>query len=146
MVMGDYFHAMGIPVIEGHAFEQAVDPAGPRVAVVDEILAKKQFLKASAIGQQLNFGGPRNYVIVGVVRSINDADLARPIPEEHIYLSAEQIPLSAMGLVVKTGQDPESIAAELRQAVRAVDPQQAIAKVGPMDQWVSGASADAARR
>ncbi len=139
MVMGDYFHAMGIAVVEGHAFEQAADPAGPRIAVVDELLAKKQFPGASAIGRQLNFGGPRNYTIVGVVRSINDADLARPIPEEHIYLSAEQVPLSAMGLVVKTGQDPESIAAALRQAVRTADPQQAIAKVGPMDQWVSGA-------
>ncbi|HEY2013431.1 MAG TPA: ABC transporter permease [Bryobacteraceae bacterium] len=137
-VSGDYFRAMGIPVIEGRTFGETVDPQGPRLAVVDEFLARRQFPGTSPLGRQLNFGGPRDYSIIGVVRTINDSDLAKPVPEERVYLSAEQIPLDGMGLVVKTSQDPTAIASAVRDAVRAVDPDQGIAHVRTMDQWVAG--------
>ena len=89
------------------------------------------------MGQKLNFGGPRDYTIIGVVGTINDSDLAKPVPEERIYLSAEQIPLSSMGLVVKTAMEPASIVAQVRGAVEAIDPEQAISDVRTMDQWIA---------
>jgi putative ABC transport system permease protein len=89
-----------------------------------------------AVGQQLNFGGPRNYAIIGVVRTINDSDLARPVPEERIYFSGDQLPLRSMALVVKTAMDPSAIVAQVRGAVQAIDPEQAIAQALTMDQWI----------
>jgi len=42
-----------------------------------------------------------------------------------------------MGIVVKTAVEPVSIAPQLRAAVQRVDPEQAIAEVGPLDEWRS---------
>jgi predicted permease len=126
MVSGDYFRAMGIPLLDGQLFDGAVSPQSPRVVVVDQFLAQRQFPNASAVGQQLNFGDARNYTIIGVVGTINDSDLAKPVPEERIYYSAEQEPLSRMGLVVKTAMEPASI-----------DPEQAISEVRTMNQWIA---------
>src|SRR5450432_170947 len=137
MVSGHYFRAMGIPLLDGQLFDDTVSPQSPRVAVVDRFLARRQFPNARAVGQKLNFGGPRDYTIIGVVGTINDSDLAKPVPEERIYLSAEQIPLSSMGLVVKTAMEPVSIVAQVRGAVQAIDPEQPISDVRTMDQWIA---------
>jgi predicted permease len=137
MVSGDYFRTMGIPLLDGQLFDGAVSPQSPRVVVVDQFLAQRQFPNASAVGQQLNFGDARNYTIIGVVGTINDSDLAKPVPEERIYYSAEQEPLSRMGLVVKTAMEPASIVAQVRGAVQAIDPEQAISEVRTMNQWIA---------
>ena len=77
----------------------------PRVVVVDRFLADKQFPGESAIGHQFNFGSQRNYTIVGVVGTVNAADLAKPVPEERIYFNAAQLTPVSMTLVLKTAVD-----------------------------------------
>ena len=42
-----------------------------------------------------------------------------------------------MALVLKTGLDPQTLVPQVRAAVRAIDPEQPIADVRTMDQWVS---------
>ena len=136
LVGGDYFHAMGIPLLQGQLFDAGVTADSPRVAIVDQFLAKRQFPDGEAVGRQLNFGSPRNYTIVGIVGTIHDSDLAKPVPEGHIYLSAEQVPAAGAGLVVKSAIGPESLAGAVRSAVQAIDRDQAIANVRTMDQWI----------
>ncbi len=43
----------------------------------------------------------------------------------------------AMALVLKTGLDPQTLVAQVRGAVRSIDPEQPLADVRTMDQWVS---------
>ena len=136
-VDGDYFRAMGIALIEGRFFSDSDTAESPRVVLVDQFLANRQFAGTSAVGQQLNFGSPRNYTIVGVVRTIRDADLALPMPEERIYFNATQLPLSAMRLVVKTALEPPALVPQVRAAVQALDREQAISDVRTMDEWVA---------
>ena len=136
-VMGDYFRAMGIPLVEGRPFDDRDSAQGTRVAVVDQYVANRQFPGRSPIGEQLNFGSARNYTIMGVVGSINDSDLAVPIPEGRVYLNAVQVPLRGMGLVVKGGGDAAALAPEVRAAVRAIDSEQPLSEVRAMDQWVA---------
>jgi len=107
------------------------------VVVIDELLARRQFPGADPIGRQLNFGSPRNYTIVGIVGTINPGDLSRPVPEERIYFNVAQVAQSVMGIVVKTAVEPTSLAPQLRAAVEAVDPEQAISDVRSLDQWRS---------
>ena len=134
---GDYFRAMGIPLIEGRLFRDADTADAPRVVIVDRFFADKQFKGESAIGHQLNFGSQRNYTIVGVVGTINASDLAKPVPEERVYLSAAQLPLSSMSLVVKTDVDPSSIAPQIRDVVRSIDREQPIARMRTMEEWIA---------
>jgi predicted permease len=137
MVDGDYFRALQIPLLEGRLFNGSDTAESPRVLVVDQFLARRQFPNETAIGKQLNFGDATNYTIVGVVRTINDSDLSQPVPEERIYYDAIQFPLSRMWLVIRTAIDPANVVAQTRAAVQSIDPEQAIADVRTMDQWMA---------
>ncbi len=128
---------MGIPLVDGRVFRDADGPDSPRVVVIDRFLANRQFPGASAVGQQLNFGSPRNYTIVGVVGTINDADLSQPVAEERIYFSGRQLPIADMRLVVKSAVEPTALASQVAASVRAIDPEQAVSEVRTMEQWVS---------
>lgn len=136
VVAGDYFRAMGIPLLAGQWFDASVTAESPRVAIVDQFLATRQFPDGRAVGRQLNFGSPRNYTIVGVVGTIHDSDLSKPVPEGHIYLSAEQIPSDSMAVTVKSAVMPEGLTGAVRSVVRTIDPGQAMADVRTMDEWM----------
>ena len=134
-VGGDYFKTFEIPLLAGRVFNDGDTAAAPRVVVIDEYLAKRQFPGASPLGRQLNFGSPRNYTIVGVVGTINGGDVTRPVPEERIYFNEAQVAQSIMGIAVKTAVDPASVAPQLRAAVQAVDSEQVISDVRTLDEW-----------
>jgi putative ABC transport system permease protein len=134
---GDYFRAMGIPLVEGRLFADSDAADAPRVVVVDRFLAEKQFPGESAVGHQLNFGSQRNYTIVGVVGTVNAADLGKPVPEERIYFNAAQLTPIGMSLVVKTAVEPASIAPQIREAVRVIDREQPIARMRTMGDWIA---------
>jgi len=136
IVGGDYFRALQMPLLEGRVFNNGDGPDQPRVVVVDQMLARRQFPGRSPIGALLNFGSPRNYEIVGVVGTINAVDLALPVPEERIYFSAAQLASTTMGVVLKTSVEPTTVAAQLRAAVQSIDREQPVAEVRTMEQWV----------
>jgi predicted permease len=136
-VGGEYFKTMEIPLLAGRVFNDGDVATAPRVVVIDEYLAKRQFPGVDPIGRQINFGSPRNYTIVGVVGTINGGDLARPVPEERIYFRGAQIAQSVMGIVVKTSVEPSSLAPQLRAAVQSVDSEQAISDVRSLDDHLS---------
>jgi predicted permease len=135
-VAGDYFGAMRIPLVEGRLFNDGDTADSPRVAIVDRFFARKQFPGESALGHEINFGGPHNYLIVGVVGTNNGGDLAKPVPEERIHLNAAQVTPASMTLTLRTSGDPASIASQIRGLVRAIDPEQAVTQVRTMDEWI----------
>jgi putative ABC transport system permease protein len=139
VVGGDYFAALRIPLIEGRFLNDGDTADSPPVVVVDQFLANKYFAKRSAIGQQIQRGGPDSprFTIVGVAGTINSIDLGQPVTKERVYRPATQQPPAAMALVLKTGLDPQTLAGQVRAAVRAIDPEQPMADVRTMDQWVS---------
>src|SRR5215210_5979805 len=58
IVGADYFSAMQIPVVEGRVFNEGDTAESPQVAVVDRYLVDKYFKGRSAIGQEIQRGGP----------------------------------------------------------------------------------------
>jgi len=138
VVGADYFKAMQIPLIEGRLFTDGDTADSPPVVVVDKYLADKYFSKKSAIGQQIRRGGPQAppFTIVGVVGTINSIDLGMPVTKERIYYPVAQQPLPSMALTLKTGLDPQTLIPQVRQAVQSLDPEQPLADVRTMDQWV----------
>jgi predicted permease len=139
VIGGDYFKAMHIPLLAGRLFNDGDTVDAPGVCIVDEYLAKKYFPKGDAVGQQIRRGGPTTppFTIVGVVGTINSFDLGLPVTKERLYYPVTQQRGGGMALVLKTGLDPESLVAQVRAAVRAIDPEQPIADVRTMDQWLS---------
>jgi putative ABC transport system permease protein len=137
VVGGGYFRAMRIPLVEGRIFGDA-DTADTRpVCIIDEFLVRKYFADRSPIGQEIQRGPKSKATIVGVVGSINSIDLGQPVTKERLYYPAAQQAPRSMAVVIKTELDPMSLVPQLRAAVQAIDPEQPIADVRTLDQWVS---------
>jgi len=139
IVGGDYFRAMGIPFVAGRLFTEADTADRPLVVVIDEFLVKRYFADRSPIGQQIRRGGPTSpaFTIVGVVGTINSIDLGEPVAKERLYYPVAQQSRLGMAIVVKTGRDPMALVPQVRTAVASIDPEQSIADVRTMDDWMA---------
>lgn len=135
VVGANYFEAMQIPLIEGRLFNDGDTPTSPPVAIVDQYLVDKYFKGKSAIGQEIVRGGPP-IRIVGVVATINSIDLGEPVTKERIYRPLSQATNSGMSLIIKAGLEPAQLVSQVRAAVRSLDPEQPIAQMRTMEQWV----------
>ena len=135
VVGGDYFRAMHIPLVSGRVFNDGDVASAPRVCVIDAYLVQKYFQHQNPLGQQIQNG--QTYTIVGVVGSINSIDLGQPVTKERIYYAAAQRAPQAMGLVVKTAMDPLTLVTPVRAALQAIDPEQPMADVRTMDEWIA---------
>ena len=135
---GDYFKAMQIPLVEGRLFNDGDTADSPQVVVVDQYLVNRYFKEKSALGQSIQRGDATSpkLTIVGVVGTINSIDLGQPVAKERIYRPVTQNPQRTMAVVLKTGLDPTTLVAPLRAAVQSLDPEQPIADVRTMDQWI----------
>ena len=139
VVGGDYFRAMQIPLVAGRLFTDADAAGSPLAVVIDQYLVKRYFADKSPIGQQIRFGGPTSpaFTIVGVVGTINSIDLGEPVAKERIYFPITQQPEPSMALTVKTRIDPHALVSQVRSAVAEIDPEQPMADVRTMDEWMA---------
>ena len=135
IVSTDYFSLMRIPVRQGRVFEPS-DNAGA-VAVINEEAARRYFAGQDPIGRRLHFGPPRPtppwMTIVGVVGNVLSENLEIG-PRPMIYRPLTQASTLSMGLVIRTGGDPSSLAVPLGRAVRSVDPDLPTFAVRPMSE------------
>ena len=135
-----YFAAMGIPVLQGSDFTAAVrDSAAARVAIIDDQLAARSFPKGNAVGQPLWFDGD-TIRIVGVVRHVHLYDLQDP-GRGQVWVPHRYRTYRGMTVVLRTHGEPLALVAAARQRIHGVDPQQAIASVGTMDEAIAASLA-----
>jgi predicted permease len=138
IVGGDYFRAMQIPLVAGRLFDERDGPDSPPVVVIDQYLVKRYFAGSDPIGRQIRRGGPTSpaITIVGVVGTVNAIDLGQPVDKERLYYPIAQAPRPMMALMVKTAIAPQSLVAQVRGAVQRLDPEQPLADVRTMDEWL----------
>jgi len=138
-----YFRTMQIPILQGREFTERDTLASPRVAVVNQALARKYFPAGDAIGKRVAFTRqePVWYQIVGVVGAIRHRALdAKELPELYVPNAQPLFPnptVRALFVAVRADGDPLAMTASVRQVVAAVDPDQPIADVRSMEQRVS---------
>jgi putative ABC transport system permease protein len=139
VVGGEYFRAMGIPLLAGRLFTDGDTIDASPVAVIDEYLVTRYFPDRDPIGQQIQRGGPDSpqITIVGVVRTVNATDLSEPVTKERLYYPVTQQGSAVMTLALKTALTPGDLVPQVRAAVQAVDPEQPLANVRTMDEWVA---------
>ncbi|HSS77179.1 MAG TPA: ABC transporter permease, partial [Thermoanaerobaculia bacterium] len=77
-----YFRTIGIPLLDGRDFGPRDGVGAPRVAVVNEAMAKHFFAAGNPIGKRLVLTGPPDldFEIVGVARDVRDHDLRAAVP------------------------------------------------------------------
>jgi len=136
-----YFETLGIPLKQGRTFAHYDAGEAPRVAVVDEIVAKTFFPSGDAIGQQISGPGPKgpnteNYEIVGVVGAAKDRSLLAE-PVSRIYYPSLQTPYFYMTLIVRTAGDPLGLVTSIQRKVRELDRNLPVYKIATMEQLLA---------
>jgi predicted permease len=126
--VGDrYFATFRVPILAGRGFAPTDTETSPKVAVVNQALAKKYFPNENPIGKSFKTSDPKNdkliYQIVGVCADTRYGSL-REVPPPVYYLDYRQSPEIDWGMTfaVKTRTTRAGITPSLRRAVQAVDP------------------------
>ncbi len=147
-VSPDYFRVMQIPLLQGRRFTEGDVMATTPVVVINEIMARRFWPNQNPLGRRLILGStigadtaPR--AIVGVVGNVRSAGLESE-PGPAIYVPYFQNPWPTMSAVIRASGDPMSLAAAMRKEVMALDSNQPVYNVRPLED-VLGASL-AARR
>jgi macrolide transport system ATP-binding/permease protein len=134
-VSSDYFTTLQARLVSGRFFDDAQDASKPRVAVINETLAKQYFPGEDPIGKKFGDGGltPNSLrEIIGVVDDIREGSLDSKIwPAE--YLPFNQSPDTLFAVVVRTAQDEQSVLPTLSRAIREIDPSIGIASEETMN-------------
>ncbi len=130
-----YFKTMRIALLEGSEFDNTHrDSVSARVAIIDDILAKRYFPNGHAIGQVVTVDGDTLHVI-GVAKHVRMYNL-EDVGREQMWVPHASAPYRELTIVARTSGDPIALAPAVRRAIHEVDPQQAIAQIGTMDDVV----------
>jgi predicted permease len=112
-----YFETFGTPVIAGREFRFA-DTQGPRVAIINQAMARYYFGEASAIGRHVTLDGEnRPYEIIGVVGDAKYYSLRVPAPRT-MYFHAFRSRDIPSHFALQTAIEPKSISGAVQQVVR----------------------------
>jgi predicted permease len=121
----DFFHVLGIPILRGRGISDSDCRQGLRVAVVNEMFARRFFPNGNALGHTVGDGikSEDAFTIIGVVadsKYTRVAEIARPT----IYFNyaAKGSFISNMNVELHTVGDPEALIPSVRAALRELDP------------------------
>ena len=119
----DYFATIGIPVLEGRDFAATDDGRASGVAIVNATTAARYWPGRSAVGQSIVTAGKdgRTMQVVGVVRDIKYYSLDEQ-PRPYVYFAADQSPLPAHVVHVRTRGADSAAVLEIKRAVSDLNP------------------------
>ncbi len=134
----DYLKAMGIPLRKGRFFTAHDNADAPRVAIIDETLARRYFPDEDPIGRRLITGTTRTtaHEIVGVTGAVMHTGVDKK-PQPTAYFPQLQAPSDIMNLVVRAQGDPKGLTRAVKQAVWAVDKDQPVYQIRTMEEVIA---------
>jgi predicted permease len=151
-VYGDYFGALGIPLIKGRTFDMHDDSNAPLVVIVNQSMAMDCWPGQSAIGKRMHVGNPRKELpwatVIGVVA---DTKMPRDEPSSDQWYTPINQPATLFGsgtpgnlsgpptgyITVRSPLDPEHMIQTLRSTIAEIDPLLALQDVRPLTDAIS---------
>lgn len=133
IVGADFFHTLGVPIVEGRDFDDSDTATSPHVGIINELFAQRFLPNQNPLGHTIGTPDGRfQMTIVGVVKDHK----YRSIEEEPVpmawYMYA-QIPLMAkMDVELRVNGEPLAIMPSVRRAVQQMDPD--LPLINPMTQ------------
>lgn len=154
-VSAGYFATLGIPIVEGRAFDATDREGAPRAVIVNESMARAFWPGRSAVGQRFLLGNlpapgavdregrpltPNWLTIVGVVR-----DTRRQGPEQAVrieaFLAMAQFPRHNFRYVIRSALPTAALAPALRAAVWSVDKDLPLPFIDPVNKSLDAQTA-----
>ncbi len=151
-VTPDYFRAMGIALVRGRAFTDGDRADAPRVALINETMARRLWGGENPIGRRMAItvealrfrrDGPPTVdmpaamrEVVGIVADVRHVGpRTEPLPE--VYMPFAQRPVASMSIVVRTANDPLAVARDARHVVTSIDKDQPIANIASVSELLA---------
>jgi putative ABC transport system permease protein len=138
-----YLRVMRIPLLRGREFNEQDTVSSPRVAIVNESMARQFWPNEDPVGKHLRMGDTKGpwKTVVGVVGDVLHKGLDAPHTIQ-IYLPNAQFTDSDMLLIVRTTKDPTLLAGAVRGEIATLDPQAPVSAVATMEEVVAASVAN----
>jgi predicted permease len=147
-----YFKTLRIPLRSGRFFTAQDDEHAPRVAVIDEVLAKKYFANTNPVGQRLHLNASdQTAEIIGVAGHINQWGLDSDTTEElrsqlyvpFMQLDDDNMSRAGSGIgVVARSERPTQIFDSIRQASDRISNEQVVSGAQTMEEIIAQSLAE----
>jgi putative ABC transport system permease protein len=141
-ITAGYFETVGVRIIKGRDFTvaEAENKESPRVAIIDEQMAKKMFPETEALGQRIRYTNPGpnesngEMEIVGIVNAHRHEIIGANIPRR-LFVPLAQAYNGNVFLHVRVATDDRRVVAGMigtvRQMLRAVDAELPVLRIEP---------------
>ena len=157
MTYGDYFRAMGIPLLDGRYFTMDDRSNAPLAVIVNQSMAKHAWPGQRAIGKRIHLGNPKKGMpwatVVGVVADTKLASRDEPSGDQW-YFPMQQPEIfsgpqpsrtltrpTAGYITLDSALAPEQMTRVLRSTIAEIDPLLALQHVQPMNNVISNVEA-----
>lgn len=137
-----YFATMGIP-LTGRDFSRTDTRTSPRVAIVNQSLARQLFPGEDAIGKVVSAmysPGTSGMQIIGIAGDVRTSTIDHASGPA-IYIAHTQEPSLFASLVVRTQGPPAAATSGVRAAIARADPDQGVSQIQPLDTLITNATA-----
>lgn len=123
IVSPDFFRALGLRILKGREFSGYDIETAPKVAIIDEALARRIFTNDDPLGKEITIeadNGKGNRQVVGVVSFVRDVSLDNE-PSPTIYVPYMQVSRPSMTLMIRTDGNPLNYSSAVQHQVWEVD-------------------------
>ena len=140
----NFFRTMQIPLLAGRYFNEADTVDSVSVAIVKESMARKWWPNESPLGKRIKQGFPQDKTpfreVVGVVGDVKEEGPDMPQRTE-VFFADSQEGNAALTLLVRTGSEPMAMARTIVNEIHAIDPDQAVDAVQPLQDYIESSLA-----
>lgn len=118
-----YFATLRIPVLSGRGFEESDSESAPRVAVVNETMARRLWPGENAMGKRFSVSSSNGPLleVVGIAKDGQYLFLS-PAPQAYFYVPLAQTFTTFLSLQVRTNGSPERFLVPIEDQIRRLDP------------------------
>jgi predicted permease len=136
-----HFRTLQIALVAGRDFTHFDDDHAPRVAIVNETLARRLWPQENAVGQRLRLASdgvrpPQSIDVVGLVRDSTYITVGEDV-KPFMYIPFAQSYRPQLTLLVRSADAPDRALPAIERAVRAEDAALVVFNVATMDEATS---------
>ena len=136
-----YFNTVGAHLLRGRDIEEHDNETAPKVAVLNESMARYYFPNGDALGHHIRADSAA-WEIVGIVADVQNSDV-RGLPARRVYFPIVQHrPRSTFKIEVRTAGDPARLVVPVRRALTAADPTLVVTDIDPLLDLIKDSVAD----
>jgi putative ABC transport system permease protein len=122
----DYFATMGTRLVAGREFNESDTVGAPKVAIINETMARRFFAGRNPIGSRFAFGSGHSaspdIEVVGLAKDSKHSSLRTVIPPFVSLPYKQDLKLGRLTFYVRTAQEPATLMGTLRRSVEGYDP------------------------